>query len=204
MTVDKSCHIHCIYGEKRNNTESPEEESCAYPSLECDADRKCVGVLGLCDGVRDCADGADEGIRCGERLCEHGGDDCSDRCRNSPDGRRCHCPNGLHLRSDNRTCSEDHPCDRWGTCSQLCKKVSSFIQSIVVHSSNCTTLSQVSRKRHKCHCHEDFYLAADGFTCKSKFERAPPPLLVFTTGSEMRSIDLRSGIARTLISRHVL
>ena len=67
--------------------------------MECDSegDRKCVDVVRLCDGVRDCADGADEGIRCGERLCRHGGDDCSDLCRDAPDGRRCHCPRGLHL-----------------------------------------------------------------------------------------------------------
>ena len=65
------------------------------------------------------------------------------------------------MSSDNRTCTEDHPCDRWGTCSQLCQKV--------------------SRKRHKCYCHEDFYLSsADGFSCKSKFEGSPP-LLIFTT-----------------------
>ena len=81
--------------------------------------------------------------------------------------------------SDNRTCTEDHPCDRWGTCSQFCRRV--------------------SRKRHKCYCHDDFYLsAADGFSCKSKFEG--PPLLIFTTRSEVRSVDLRSGMARPLLS----
>ena len=81
--------------------------------------------------------------------------------------------------SDNRTCTEDHPCDRWGTCSQLCRRV--------------------SRKRHKCYCHADFYLsAADGFSCKSKFEG--PPLLIFTTRSEVRSVDLRTGMARPLLS----
>ncbi len=103
-----------------------------------------------------------------------------DYCQTSPDGRRCHCPPGSHPSStDERVCTEDHPCDEWGACSQLCKRVSAT--------------------RHKCYCNENFYLQSDGFSCKSKAD-ASPPLLVFSTRSELRSIDLRSGIARPLIS----
>jgi low-density lipoprotein receptor-related protein 1 (alpha-2-macroglobulin receptor) len=136
-------------------------------------------VESLCDGVSDCLDGSDEGMRCQEKLCLKGGNDCSDLCRNAPDGRRCHCPQGHHLSPDLRVCVEDHACNQWGTCSQLCKKV--------------------DRRRHKCHCQKEFYLESDGFTCKSKND-ASPPLLVFSTRSEIRSINLRSGIARPLIS----
>ncbi|VVC90249.1 unnamed protein product [Leptidea sinapis] len=41
-------------------------DSCAWPALRCDNGTRCVPLLQLCDGVSDCADGADEADRCGQ------------------------------------------------------------------------------------------------------------------------------------------
>ena len=57
-------------------------------------------------------------------------------------GHVCHCPSGMHMNGTS-TCSEDHPCDKWGTCSQSCKRVFQ---------------NRSPRKHHKCFCHEDYYL----------------------------------------------
>jgi low-density lipoprotein receptor-related protein 1 (alpha-2-macroglobulin receptor) len=85
----------------------------------------------------------------------------------------------MHLNnSDSTLCTEDHPCDQWGTCSQLCKSV--------------------SRKKHKCYCHKDYYLEVDGFTCKSKDKT--PAYAIYSTRNELRSVDVRSSIMRPLIS----
>lgn len=42
-------------------------DDCAAPALRCDNGSRCVPLPQLCDGERDCADGADEADRCGER-----------------------------------------------------------------------------------------------------------------------------------------
>ena len=76
-------------------------------------------------------------------------------------------------------CTEDHPCDRWGTCSQQCKVM--------------------SRKRHKCFCNDGYFLQSDNFSCKSK-DNYSAPMVVFSTRHELRSIDVNSRIIRPLVS----
>jgi len=61
----------------------------------------------------------------------------------TPLGHVCHCPSGMHMNGTS-TCSEDHPCDQWGTCSQSCSKR--------------VFQNRSPRNHHKCYCHEDYYL----------------------------------------------
>ncbi len=153
--------------------------TCTYPSFSCDNSTLCVPVGVLCDGLHDCQDGSDEGFRCSENICSGAENDCSDFCQNAPDGRRCHCPYGMHLSSNDTTkCIADHPCDQWGTCSQHCKAM--------------------SRRKHKCYCDPNFYLESDGFSCKSKDGTAP--YIVYSTRNELRSLDLHTKVARPLIT----
>ena len=170
----------CEDGSDESDCDSPQE--CSYPSFSCPATNGslCLPVGRLCDGVQDCRDNSDEGLLCSERQCkslplparcEHG-------CQDSPDGHRCLCPPGQHLDQDGRHCSEDHPCQLWGTCSQLCTNVSST--------------------RHKCYCQQGFVLQHDRFTCKST--SSVQPLIVFSNRHELRTIDLRRSLVRTLIS----
>ena len=71
----------------------------------------------------------------------------------------CSCAPGHHLDRDGRHCSELHPCDTWGACSQLCRRV--------------------SRARHKCYCHPGHVLQPDKFSCKSR--DPSQPRIVFST-----------------------
>ena len=154
------------------------QESCDYPSHQCD-ESKCLDVTMLCDGKRDCKDGSDEGLLCEEEQCSHQEQvTCEYQCHNSPDGHRCTCPPGKHLDTDHKHCSEDHPCSQFGSCSQLCKKI--------------------SRSKHKCYCHPGYVLQPDKFTCKSKDK--VHPVIVFSNRHELRTIDIRRNIVRPLIS----
>ena len=90
----------------------------------------------------------------------------------------CSCAPGHHLDRDGRHCSELHPCDTWGACSQLCRRV--------------------SRARHKCYCHPGHVLQPDKFSCKSR--DPSQPRIVFSTRHELRTIDLRRSVARPLLS----
>ena len=154
------------------------QEKCDHPSLRCD-DSKCVDVDQLCDGKQDCQDGSDEGMFCSEQQCTAPSlASCEYKCHNSPEGHRCICPPGQHLDPDMKHCSENHPCSQFGTCSQLCKKI--------------------SRSKHKCFCHPGYVLHPDKFTCKSKDDSHP--LIVFSNRHELRTIDIRRSVVRPLIS----
>uniref|UniRef100_A0A0K2T8A8 EGF-like domain-containing protein n=1 Tax=Lepeophtheirus salmonis TaxID=72036 RepID=A0A0K2T8A8_LEPSM len=160
--------------------------SCEYPSHSCKSKvsnkTMCLEVLKLCNKVIDCADGSDEGLLCDEGYCGKIGErECSNFCQNSPDGGRCHCPEGMHLNLKNKMrCEEDHPCSRWGTCSQGCKSVST--------------------NKHKCFCRDNTYYLdlQDGFSCKSK--DTSRPVLLFSTLDEIRSVDLKTRYTRSVIS----
>ncbi|CAG5013242.1 unnamed protein product [Parnassius apollo] len=148
---------------------------CPAPALTCDAGVRCVPLLQLCDGVADCADGADEADRCGEPMCELAA--CSHGCQAAPGGPVCTCPPPLHLQRDGITCAPRHSCEDWGVCSQTC---------------------QPQKNRHKCTCYEDYRLADDGFTCKSTEEVTP--LLVFSNRHEVRGVELPSLRSRALVT----
>lgn len=95
--------------------------TCLHPSRLCDNQTRCIDPSMLCNGKTDCRDGSDESDRCGEQLCSHV-HDCSHICHNAPEGVVCSCPteSGMTLGNDSKTCSVSHPCEQWGTCSQLC------------------------------------------------------------------------------------
>ncbi|XP_046386652.1 prolow-density lipoprotein receptor-related protein 1 isoform X2 [Ischnura elegans] len=151
-------------------------QECEYPSRSCDNGTRCISVEALCDDKEDCQDGSDEGLRCGEALCERK-KECSHFCSNAPEGFVCHCPAGLNLSRDKTTCIDAHPCSQWGTCSQLCLPL---------------------KYRHKCSCFANYTLEPDHFTCRSNDPSVP--MVIFSNRHELRSIDLRTVLAKALIS----
>ncbi|KAG8233639.1 hypothetical protein J437_LFUL001050, partial [Ladona fulva] len=149
---------------------------CEYPSRLCDNNTLCIPVMALCDDKEDCKDGSDEGLRCGESLCQRS-KDCSHFCSNAPEGFICHCPKGLNLGNDKLTCSDAHPCLQWGTCSQECIQI---------------------KNHHKCACFANYTLQADHFTCRSNDPSVP--FVIFSNRHELRSVDLRTIQVKALIS----
>ncbi|XP_047540379.1 prolow-density lipoprotein receptor-related protein 1-like [Vanessa atalanta] len=151
------------------------ETECVAPAMRCDNGSRCVPLQQLCDGARDCADGADEADRCGEPMCAVTA--CSHGCHATPRGPACSCPATLHLQPDGFSCAPQHPCAGWGVCSQTC---------------------QPHRERYRCTCYEGYRLADDGFTCKSTDPTRP--LLVYSNRHEVRGVELSSLTSRALVS----
>ncbi|XP_060522093.1 prolow-density lipoprotein receptor-related protein 1 isoform X3 [Cylas formicarius] len=149
---------------------------CEYPFRFCDNDTKCIPVVKLCDNRKDCQDGSDEGMRCGDMLCDHSFI-CSHICHNAPEGLICSCPPHLHLQADKTNCLETHPCKAWGVCSQQC----------------------VARgSRYKCTCLDGYVLQEDGFTCKSVDSGRPHA--IFSNRHELRGLDLHTFNQKSYIS----
>ncbi|KAI9558491.1 hypothetical protein GHT06_015278 [Daphnia sinensis] len=152
--------------------------TCVHPSRLCDNQTRCIDPSMLCNGKPDCRDGSDESDRCAEQLCSHV-HDCSHICHNAPEGVVCSCPaeSGMTLGNDSKTCSVSHPCEQWGTCSQLCIPVKS---------------------KHHCSCLPGYEKQQDGFTCKSLDPSTP--YIIFSNRHELRGIDLHTHNVKALIS----
>ena len=58
---------------------------CEYPNRYCDNSTKCLLIDHVCDGHYDCIDESDEGLRCGDALCDESFE-CSHNCHNTPEG----------------------------------------------------------------------------------------------------------------------
>ena len=80
--------------------------------------------------------------------------------------------------SSRSTCTDLHPCNQWGTCSQFCQ--------------------QISQDKHKCYCHKDYFLLPDKQTCRSKDPYDPK--IVYSVRSQLKLIDSRTGAIKTLLS----
>lgn len=90
---------------------------CPFPSRLCDNNTRCIEKHLLCNLRFDCQDKSDEGSKC-TNGCEAA--NCSHNCTNSPEGPLCYCPADMHVSlQDKSQCVAEHPCDRFGTCSQV-------------------------------------------------------------------------------------
>lgn len=134
----------------------------------------------VCDRIRNCVDGSDEGDGCLRRNCTHLlALRCEHRCVGTPGGpvsalhpnliislscvllnsrfmpvvffpQRCLCPAGFRLHPNTGACSDSNECV--GT-RHKCKHI-------------CVN----APGSYSCRCHAGFYLEPDGTSCKSKGE----------------------------------
>uniref|UniRef100_X1YZB7 EGF-like domain-containing protein n=1 Tax=Capitella teleta TaxID=283909 RepID=X1YZB7_CAPTE len=145
---------------------------CRPGEWACPVNGKCIPLEKVCDNVNDCDDGGDEGIECGTSICS--ALSCGHSCHSSPLGGFCVCPTGFVLSNDNRTCTNDNECNRWGTCDQAC------VDSVGSYT---------------CSCKEPYQLADDGFKCEVPGESAIPQVY-FLQKDKITSVRCSGGPAR--------
>ncbi|XP_037085520.1 prolow-density lipoprotein receptor-related protein 1-like [Pollicipes pollicipes] len=156
----------------------PSVVACVEPDFSCDNGTRCLVRAQVCDGKPDCTSGEDEGVLCNMGLCEVYQPSCEHACTVTPRrGPACFCPAGQRLANDGFSCTDGHPCDDWGTCSQRCVPL---------------------RHRHKCACYPGYRLLPDGFSCGSEDES--PAYILFSNRHELRTVDLRTMQARALVT----
>ncbi|KAK8777062.1 hypothetical protein V5799_029593 [Amblyomma americanum] len=143
-------------------------------SPRCDVDQgrfpcldgQCLLPGKVCDGKKDCTDGADEGTFCKVNECSQ--KKCSQGCFVATNGSTCYCNPGFRLMADHTSCADIDECAEH---PHLC-------------SHGCTN----SPGSYKCSCVEGYQLTDNSF-CKA---RDPEPLLLFSTTNEIRGLWIRS------------
>ena len=159
---------------------------CNFPNRSCtDKNTRqtvCLDIRRFCDNHVDCLEeGVDEGEICNDDGCFFS--QCSANCNNVPyaPGFVCFCPPGLLLAPDRLSCTEGHPCEQWGACSQRCVPVKG------------------SRDDFFCDCDEGYELdPADRYTCKSVLP--DPAFILYSNRNELRAINLGSRSSHLLLS----
>jgi low density lipoprotein-related protein 2 len=81
-----------------------------------------VNQTQLCDNIRQCPDGSDEGGFCSRDDCSIQNGGCSHTCEPSPIGSMCLCPYGYETRNDSnyKKCEDIDECRDESACNQLC------------------------------------------------------------------------------------
>ncbi|XP_075234347.1 putative vitellogenin receptor yl isoform X2 [Lycorma delicatula] len=129
------CHPHTL--------KNKPEDLC--DGFLCANKNQCISLDSVCDIKDDCDDRSDEGGRCDDGCINAG---CSDKCRNTPTGPKCECPENYMLMGDSKTCTDINECLMGQICSQYCVNTLGGFQ---------------------CSCkHPEYALKIDGKGCKAK------------------------------------
>ncbi|XP_066998103.2 low-density lipoprotein receptor-related protein 2 [Anabrus simplex] len=137
-----------------DNSDEDFRHACGPPPFRCGSGEwqcpgvteRCVNISLVCDGKLDCPNGADEGPGCDLSECEHQGGLCSNKCKQTPLGAICTCPDGEVLSNDTHTCEDLNECEPPGACSQHCTNI---------------------KGGYYCGCVQGYVLEKDKHTCKA-------------------------------------
>ncbi|XP_059057986.1 low-density lipoprotein receptor-related protein 2 [Achroia grisella] len=130
------------------------QHACKPPPFRCPSGQwqcpgitgRCVNITQVCDNKVDCPNGADEGASCDFAECEHQDGLCSNKCKQTPNGPLCLCPEGEELDADGFNCKDVDECDPPGLCSQVCTN---------------------TKGSYACGCVDGYRLAGDAHSCKA-------------------------------------
>uniref|UniRef100_T1JA13 EGF-like domain-containing protein n=1 Tax=Strigamia maritima TaxID=126957 RepID=T1JA13_STRMM len=145
---------------------------CSNNYFACTDGSGCISPSQVCDNITNCSDKSDENVNCYSDKCNFL--NCSQSCIETPLKASCYCENGYTLAADNRTCLDIDECATdEHLCSQLCTNTPGS---------------------YNCSC--DGSYETNGTKCKAK---GPEPLIIFSTDSYIRSIQLRTRIYEPVI-----
>lgn len=132
----------------------------------------CVPYELVCNHVRDCLDGSDEGVQC-TSACKVKNGNCEQKCLETPSGPVCSCDHGYEVNpSNNRTCDDVNECNVDGICSHYCNN----------------TLGSF-----KCTCSSGYVLAGDMRRCKAADRLShSEPQIIYMLPDRIRSFGLNT------------
>ncbi|KAK7094711.1 hypothetical protein V1264_006224 [Littorina saxatilis] len=143
----------------------------------CDDKSSCLELDAVCDRKNDCHDGSDERNDCHAKCQERR---CSSGCIPKEDDVKCACGPGYVLQDDEKTCADRDEClekfDGEPACNQICVNIVGSFQ---------------------CACYRWYVKEPDQKTCRL----VPAPLLVFSSGIEIRQFDLRTKTQDIVVER---
>jgi len=140
-------------------------DSCSLDAgwFLCADGKNCINATLSCNDTPDCDDKSDEGPFCTQHCADH---QCDHRCIPTPMGATCLCEEGFKKVHDNG-CEDVNECETYGRCSQVCAN---------------------TEGSHRCSCKEGYHMDDEG-VCRAFHGK---PMLLFSTKTEIRSMDLRS------------
>ncbi|XP_016379393.1 low-density lipoprotein receptor-related protein 1B-like, partial [Sinocyclocheilus rhinocerous] len=145
---------------------------CPVNHLQCLGTHRCVHFSTLCNGVRDCEDGYDEGVHCRELVGSCKERRCQFDCVIMRNGTSCFCGEGFELDEDRRRCRDHDECRDYGTCSQICMN---------------------TQGSYRCACTDGFSLQANRRSCKAKTDPGDKPPVLLTTNMNSISVVYLNG-----------
>ncbi|KAM3611767.1 uncharacterized protein V6R79_023929 [Siganus canaliculatus] len=147
--------------------------TCLPHQFQCGS-LECLDPALVCNSMTNCADGSDEGGSC-QIMCTEETKHCSQSCRSTPQGPRCHCAAGFRLLDDGFTCADIDECERPDVCSHICVNTPGS---------------------YRCDCHSGYVVEAGGRHCKITGE----PFLLTSVQTDLFLFGLRSGSLDVLSS----
>ncbi|XP_007909403.1 very low-density lipoprotein receptor isoform X2 [Callorhinchus milii] len=147
-------------------------EDCTQLEFQCDSGQ-CIDFHSVCDNYADCSDKSDE-ANCNRNECLEKNGRCSHICRNLPLGYECDCPAGLEL-INHFICDDVDECKDSDLCSQHCVNLNGS---------------------YRCDCYNGYRKDSATSACEATGDE---PVLIYTSGCEIRSISTSGIEARELV-----